>query len=106
MRVASVMFLMLLVQTVFRACSRARAKTGKRMAAKIAIIAITTSSSMRVKPCGRRSHSRFIRSEARLQYIGGPPWILWLIINEKQFDVRSVAPSSTLRQAFLRGREE
>src|SRR5436190_23480238 len=33
-----------------RAFSRARAKTGKRMAARIAMIAMTTSSSIRVKP--------------------------------------------------------
>src|SRR6185437_6280091 len=33
-----------------RAFSRACAKTGKRMAAKIAIMAMTTSSSIRVKP--------------------------------------------------------
>jgi len=34
-----------------RACDRARAKTGKRIDARIAIMAMTTSSSMRVKPC-------------------------------------------------------
>src|SRR5436190_5701011 len=37
-------------QVVWRAFSRACAKTGKRMAAKIAMIAITTSSSISVKP--------------------------------------------------------
>src|SRR5579862_6338151 len=37
-------------QEVFRADSRAWAKTGKRMAARIAIMAITTSSSIRVNP--------------------------------------------------------
>src|SRR5690242_19242191 len=37
-----------------RACSRACAKTGKRIAARIAMIAITTRSSMRVKPRGAR----------------------------------------------------
>src|SRR3989442_3592537 len=41
---------MLLVQVVLRACSRACAKTGKRIAAKMAIMAITTSSSISVKP--------------------------------------------------------
>src|SRR5438552_8332112 len=40
----------LLVQATWRAFSRAWAKTGKRMAARIAIIAITTRSSIRVKP--------------------------------------------------------
>ena len=37
------------VQTVWRALSRACAKTGKRMAARIAMMAMTTSSSMSVK---------------------------------------------------------
>src|SRR5687767_4307337 len=37
-------------QAVCRAFDRAWAKTGKRMAARMAIIAITTSSSIRVKP--------------------------------------------------------
>src|SRR5437763_1317998 len=37
------------MQTVWRACSRAWAKTGKRMAARIAMMAMTTSSSMSVK---------------------------------------------------------
>src|SRR5438105_4376647 len=41
---------MLLRQEVFRACSRAWAKTGKRIAARIAMIAITTSNSIKVKP--------------------------------------------------------
>jgi len=40
--------LRLLMQLARRAFSRARAKTGKRMAARIAIIAMTTKSSMRV----------------------------------------------------------
>src|SRR5437764_8184495 len=40
----------LLEQLDLRACSRARAKTGNRIAARIAIIAITTSSSIRVNP--------------------------------------------------------
>src|SRR5438270_7192900 len=35
---------------VRRAASRARAKTGKRIAANMAMMAITTSSSIRVKP--------------------------------------------------------
>jgi hypothetical protein len=39
----------LLIQVVWRAFSRAWANTGKRIAASIAIIAITTSNSIRVK---------------------------------------------------------
>jgi len=38
------------IHEIARAFSRAWAKTGKRIAAKIAMIAITTSSSMSVKP--------------------------------------------------------
>src|SRR5258708_1711779 len=41
-------------QTLRRACSRARAKTGKRIAARMAMMAITTRSSISVKP--RRFH--------------------------------------------------
>src|SRR5262245_28703461 len=41
---------MLLAHTVLRAWARARAKTGKRIAARIAMMAITTRSSIRVKP--------------------------------------------------------
>jgi len=37
-------------QLVWRAFSRALAKTGKRIAARIAMIAMTTRSSIRVKP--------------------------------------------------------
>src|ERR1043165_2972178 len=40
-------------QEVWRAFSRAWAKTGKRIAARIAIMAITTSSSISVKPARR-----------------------------------------------------
>src|SRR5262249_24817058 len=40
-------------QTLRRACSRARAKTGNRMAARMAMMAITTSNSIRVKPVRR-----------------------------------------------------
>src|SRR6266852_1564987 len=43
-------------QADWRAFSRARAKTGNRIAARMAMMAITTSSSIRVKArwCGRR----------------------------------------------------
>src|SRR5207302_384125 len=51
--VASAYCLLLLRQLVWRADSRALAKTGKRMAARIAIIAITTSNSIRVNPVRR-----------------------------------------------------
>src|SRR5258708_37752410 len=44
----------LLAQADCRAFSRAWANTGKRIAARMAIIAITTSSSIRVKPPVRR----------------------------------------------------
>jgi hypothetical protein len=37
-------------QVDWRAFSRARANTGNRMAAKMAIMAMTTSNSIRVKP--------------------------------------------------------
>jgi len=40
----------LLWQLAVRAFSRARANTGKRIAARMAMIAITTNSSMSVKP--------------------------------------------------------
>src|SRR5688572_24511193 len=45
-------------QLVARALSRAWAKTGKRMAARMAMIAITTSSSISVKPRRRWGNSR------------------------------------------------
>src|SRR5438128_45456 len=44
-------------QTITRAFLRAWAKTGKRIAARMAMIAITTSSSMRVKPKRLRQRS-------------------------------------------------
>src|ERR1035438_3244356 len=46
----SVSCLELLREAVFLACNLACAKTGKRIAARIAMIAMTTRSSMRVKP--------------------------------------------------------
>src|SRR6266567_2322018 len=51
---------MLLMQLAWRAFSRAWAKTGNRIAASMAIIAITTSSSIRVKPMTRRQRRRRI----------------------------------------------
>src|SRR5260370_874092 len=46
---------MLLRQPVRRADSRARAKTGNKIAARIAMMAITTSSSISVNPRSRRA---------------------------------------------------
>src|SRR5262245_55448500 len=45
--------LRLLTHVAARAFSHAWAKTGKRIAARMAMIAITTSSSIRVNPCRR-----------------------------------------------------
>src|SRR5438445_2377328 len=50
---------------VWRAFSLAWAKTGKRMAARMAMIAMTTSSSIRVKP-------RWGRREENARFIVGP----------------------------------
>src|SRR5690348_14377292 len=58
-------------QDACRALSRAWANTGKRIAAKMAIIAITTSSSIRVKP--RRARIRYL-----LGVRGGPSGWVWL----------------------------
>src|SRR5207244_6230058 len=51
---------MLLKQAVWRALARAWAKTGKRIAARMAMMAMTTSSSISVKPgcCPRRGSSQ------------------------------------------------
>ena len=49
MMVAVANCLVLLKQLVWRAASRACAKTGNKMAARIAMMAITTKSSIRVK---------------------------------------------------------
>jgi hypothetical protein len=50
MSTESAMFLRLEVHCVKRAFRRAVAKTGNRIAARMAIIAITTSNSISVKP--------------------------------------------------------
>src|ERR1051326_7688013 len=55
-------FLTLEVQAVWRAFSRAWAKTGNRIAARIAIMAMTTSSSISVNP---RRESRSLRGFGR-----------------------------------------
>ena len=54
MRIASPIWRMLLAHCVCRADSRACAKTGSRIPARIAMIAITTSSSISVNPRGER----------------------------------------------------
>ena len=54
------------------AASRARAKTGKRIAARMAMIAMTTSSSINVNPkdrVRRMSHSLFVQV-ATEYYVG------------------------------------
>src|SRR5438270_7188600 len=56
--------LRLLWQAALRAASRACAKTGKRMAARMAMMAMTTSSSISVNP--RRGRQRFIFIEKPL----------------------------------------
>src|SRR5579859_5313992 len=61
--------LALLVPTAWRALLRAWAKTGNRMAARIAMMAITTSSSISVKP-------RFVVGLLE-QCMSGPP-LGWL----------------------------
>jgi hypothetical protein len=48
--IAVIICFILDIQDAFLACSLAREKTGKRIAASIAMIAITTSSSMSVNP--------------------------------------------------------
>src|SRR5260370_25275041 len=52
----------LLVQEVWRAFSGACAKTGKRIAARMAIIAMTTRSSIKVKARQRGNNRRIIAS--------------------------------------------
>src|SRR4051794_11158144 len=49
-------------QVIDRACSLACAKTGKRIAASMAIMAITTSNSIKVKPDLRRRHVAIVSS--------------------------------------------
>src|SRR5437773_3457088 len=75
MRMASMSCLAFERQDAWRAFSRAAAKTGKRIAARMAIIAITTSSSTRVKPAvAPRVEPQRIEC---LRYIdGGPPVLL------------------------------
>src|SRR5687768_495890 len=52
------------MQDAARAFSRAWAKTGKRMAARIAMMAMTTSSSISVKPARTRpSRMRFLQAK-------------------------------------------
>src|SRR5712692_8516522 len=74
---------MLETQLVIRAFSRAWAKTGKRIAARMAIMAITTSSSIRVNPACRRFmeclHSRTTGASGDDEAKEGPTAILVLL---------------------------
>src|SRR5437879_5679600 len=82
---------MLETQVVIRAFSRAWAKTGKRIAARMAIIAITTSSSIKVNAgfrirfirdllCGVRGPCR--RSSGRAGAVAAAPQWYVLLISE------------------------
>src|SRR5712692_5728123 len=68
--------LLLFRQVVWRALSRAWAKTGKRIAARMAMIAITTRSSINVKPCRRRT--AFVLPEPKQAFGRGPCLLLLL----------------------------
>src|SRR5712692_6761167 len=63
-------------QVVWRALSRAWAKTGKRIAARMAMIAITTRSSINVKPCRRRT--ALVLPEPKQAFEGGSCLLLLL----------------------------
>src|ERR1051326_2256671 len=60
-------------QADIRARSRACAKTGKRMAARMAMIAITTRASIRVNP-GRPPRRRWFRDSADWGAMVAPPF--------------------------------
>src|SRR3712207_5525667 len=64
--------LQLLRQEVWRAFSRAWAKTGKRIAARMAIMAITTSNSIKVNPEGRPA----VLMRCFSFYLGSGAWYL------------------------------
>src|SRR2546426_7307536 len=68
--------LLLFRHVVWRALSRAWAKTGKRIAARMAMIAITTRSSISVKPCRRRT--TFVLPEPKQAFGGGSCLLLLL----------------------------
>src|ERR1051325_9976559 len=74
--IARLSCLMLLAHADFRACSRALAKTGKRMAARMAMMAITTSSSIRVKPARADDARASLRCRTIMQDAlgGAAPW--------------------------------
>src|SRR5438445_9902844 len=63
-------------QVVWRALSRAWAKTGKRIAARMAMMAITTRSSISVKPC--RCRTTFVLPEPKQAFEGGSCLLLLL----------------------------
>jgi hypothetical protein len=70
----------LLLHEEVRAFSLAWAKTGKRIAARIAIIAMTTSNSIRVNPSFRRRHffvdNTFFLLDDDVLLASGQPWRL------------------------------
>src|SRR5690348_1914271 len=68
----------LLRQEVWRAFSLAWAKTGKRIAARIAIMAITTSNSIRVKPLFFITYSYLLGKIARRTTVAGEEAAEWL----------------------------
>src|SRR5438445_4271916 len=81
-----------------RAFSRARAKTGKRIAARMAMMAITTSNSIRVKPERRAVPRRPLGSSALLARMDFPP-------REESKDDNVGPPYSSLRsRRLLHGR--
>ena len=76
------------MQAVCRAFSRAWAKTGKSMAASIAMMAMTTRSSIRVKPrraeTGRRTERFMVFSLRPNIRVGARPWIRSLFLSRAQ----------------------
>src|SRR5438128_11871949 len=74
------------VQVALRACSRALANTGNSMAARIAIMAITTRSSMRVKALRLTNFIVLFQNipEGDCVWIhlvrAARTWVLWIII--------------------------
>jgi hypothetical protein len=74
---ASRVCFVLLRQTVFLAAALAWAKTGKRMAAKIAMIAITTRSSIRVNPVSLKIHYTSFFASAQVVATAEPKRLGW-----------------------------
>src|SRR5437764_226883 len=89
---------MLETQVVIRAFSRACAKTGKRIAAKMAIIAITTSSSIRVKAGFRirRMNDLLVRRQSPVA-----PLLRHVSRDEKPDDARQLPVRTAWRRSHL-----